>query len=276
MGGDRPGRSVAARRLHRQAAQGGEEDWGLWLPHMPEEWGGMGLGPTALAAMVQAEAAQSASARSSSTARRPTKATCTRSCTGHRRAEGEVPAPLCDGIAVVLRDDRARGRRLRPDADPDPGRTRRRRLGDQRSQVVHLGRPRRAFRDPDRAHRGGPRHPAGREHRVHRRPAVGRLEHRARRPHDAGGATTARSASRTCACRTSTLGPSAAGAPARPVPARAGAPRALHALDRPGRDRARHDGRPRPEAVRARLAALREAGHPVDDRRFGLELYQAS
>ena len=26
-------------------------DAGLWLPHMPKEWGGMGLGPTALAAV---------------------------------------------------------------------------------------------------------------------------------------------------------------------------------------------------------------------------------
>ncbi|HWC68408.1 MAG TPA: acyl-CoA dehydrogenase family protein, partial [Acidimicrobiales bacterium] len=33
------------------------DDWGLWLPHMPEEWGGMGLGPTAMAA-VSAEAAK--------------------------------------------------------------------------------------------------------------------------------------------------------------------------------------------------------------------------
>ena len=32
-------------------------DWGLWLPHMPEEWGGMALGPTAMAA-VSAEAAK--------------------------------------------------------------------------------------------------------------------------------------------------------------------------------------------------------------------------
>ncbi len=31
--------------------------WGLWLPHMPPEWGGMGLGPTAMAA-VSAEAAK--------------------------------------------------------------------------------------------------------------------------------------------------------------------------------------------------------------------------
>ena len=33
------------------------DDWGLWLPHMPQEWGGMGLGPTAMAA-VSAEAAK--------------------------------------------------------------------------------------------------------------------------------------------------------------------------------------------------------------------------
>jgi acyl-CoA dehydrogenase len=34
-----------------------KNDWGLWLPHMPKEWGGMGLGPTAMAA-VSAEAAK--------------------------------------------------------------------------------------------------------------------------------------------------------------------------------------------------------------------------
>lgn len=32
-------------------------EWQLWLPHMPAEWGGMGLGPTAMAA-VSAEAAR--------------------------------------------------------------------------------------------------------------------------------------------------------------------------------------------------------------------------
>ena len=34
-----------------------KEEWGVWLPHMPEEWGGMALGPTAMAA-VSAEAAK--------------------------------------------------------------------------------------------------------------------------------------------------------------------------------------------------------------------------
>ncbi|NNL67886.1 MAG: acyl-CoA dehydrogenase, partial [Myxococcales bacterium] len=37
----------------RKAAQ----EWGLWLPHMPEEYGGMGLGHVAMAA-VSAEAAK--------------------------------------------------------------------------------------------------------------------------------------------------------------------------------------------------------------------------
>jgi acyl-CoA dehydrogenase len=35
----------------RQAAK----EWGLWLPHMPEAWGGMGLGHVAMAS-VSAEA----------------------------------------------------------------------------------------------------------------------------------------------------------------------------------------------------------------------------
>ena len=37
--------------------RGKAKDEGLWLPHMPAEWGGMGLGHVALA-MVQAEAAK--------------------------------------------------------------------------------------------------------------------------------------------------------------------------------------------------------------------------
>jgi acyl-CoA dehydrogenase len=43
---------VEAVILMRKEAQ----DRGLWLPHMPPEWGGMGLGHAQLA-MVQAEAA---------------------------------------------------------------------------------------------------------------------------------------------------------------------------------------------------------------------------
>ncbi len=49
-GGDRVAVLVDLRKQARAA--------GLWLPHMPAEWGGMGLGHVALA-MVQAEAAKS-------------------------------------------------------------------------------------------------------------------------------------------------------------------------------------------------------------------------
>jgi acyl-CoA dehydrogenase len=62
---------VRRRQRELTEAEAGPEDWrrvlgelrdearrrGVWLPHMPPEWGGMGLGPTALAA-VSAEAAR--------------------------------------------------------------------------------------------------------------------------------------------------------------------------------------------------------------------------
>jgi acyl-CoA dehydrogenase len=49
-GGDRRRWVEAIVELRQKA-----KEWELWLPHMPAEWGGMGLGPTAMAA-VSAEA----------------------------------------------------------------------------------------------------------------------------------------------------------------------------------------------------------------------------
>jgi len=49
---DRAAWLTAIIELRKQA-----KEWGLWLPQMPAEWGGMGLGPTAMAA-VSAEAAR--------------------------------------------------------------------------------------------------------------------------------------------------------------------------------------------------------------------------
>ena len=72
----------------------------------------------------------------------------------HRRAEGAVPeaARRGDG-ALVLLDDRARGVRRRPDRAPHDRGARRRRVGDQRAQVVLvLGRGR-GVRDRDGGHR---------------------------------------------------------------------------------------------------------------------------
>ena len=61
-------------------------------------------------------------------------------------------APLLDGeIRSLLLDDRARGRGVGPAHASDPRRARRRRVGDQRPQVVHLGRGGRRGGDRDGA-----------------------------------------------------------------------------------------------------------------------------
>ena len=149
---------VKLRRIAR-------EDWGIWLPHMPQEWGGMGLGPRRHGGG-SAEAAKSGIGPFASTPRRPTRATAHLAALGHRRAEGDVPPPAVRGHGpLLLRHDRARGRRLRPDAHPDPRLPRRRRVGDQRPQVVHLRRPGRQVRHPHRPHRGRSRDPAGGQQR---------------------------------------------------------------------------------------------------------------
>jgi acyl-CoA dehydrogenase len=53
---DQHDRSAAVKTIARLRHKARDE-YGLWLPHMPKEWGGMGLGPTAMAA-VSAEASK--------------------------------------------------------------------------------------------------------------------------------------------------------------------------------------------------------------------------
>ena len=179
--------------------------------------------------------------------------------------------PLCEGTAwscFAMTEPEVAG------SDPTliqtngvPGR---RRVGDQRAQVVHLQRPPRQLRHPHRPHRGRPGPPAGGQHRVHRRPAVRRVDRGAPDRDDARLDRPLRDPHRGPArARVADARRPRPGSPARAVPARPGPAGALHALDRPGRDGARHDGRPLAQPVRPRLAARREAGHPVDDRRLG-------
>ena len=110
----------ALRTLRSQAYEAG-----LWMPHMPTEWGGMGLGHVDLA-MVQAEAARTRLGpwvHELPGTRRGQHAHAV--ALGHRRAEGEVPEAVVRRHGVeLLRHDRTRGRRLGPDADPDRRRTR--------------------------------------------------------------------------------------------------------------------------------------------------------
>ncbi len=92
---------VKLRRIAR-------EDWGIWLPHMPPEWGGMGLGPTAMAA-VSAEAAKVGIGPFVINAQAPDEGNQhTHRALGHARAEGDLPPAAVRGHGpLLLRHDRA-------------------------------------------------------------------------------------------------------------------------------------------------------------------------
>ena len=175
----------------------------------------------------------------------------------HRRAEGALaPAAARRRDPLVLLDDRARHERLGSDPARLARRARRRRVGHQRPQVVHVGLQRRVDRDRDGGHR--PRRAAAqaREHD----PGADRHARLHGRPPRAGDGPR--------------RGAGALGGPLRGLP-RAGRQRArrarrrlrdrpgparpwphppLHARDRLGRARLRADvqARPRARVVRRR------------------------
>jgi acyl-CoA dehydrogenase len=74
-------------------------EWGLWLPHMPEEWGGMGLGHVELA-MVQAEAAKTGFGPFAINAQAPDEGNMhTLLHWGTESQKQKYLKPLCDGVA---------------------------------------------------------------------------------------------------------------------------------------------------------------------------------
>jgi acyl-CoA dehydrogenase len=74
-------------------------EWGLWLPHMPEEWGGMGLGHVELA-MVQAEAAKASFGPFAINAQAPDEGNMhTLLHWGTEAQKQKYLKPLCDGVA---------------------------------------------------------------------------------------------------------------------------------------------------------------------------------
>ena len=104
----------------------------------------------------------------------------------HRGAEEAVAGAAAQpGHVLGVLDDRAPGR-LRPQPVQDPRRARRRRMGDQRREVVHLGGPRRRhpLRDVYKRHvRRAPQDPGRRDparapqpqpHHLPRRPGTAR------------------------------------------------------------------------------------------------------
>ena len=75
------------------------EEWGLWLPHMPKEWGGMALGPTAMAA-VSAEASKVAIGPFVLNAQAPDEGNQhTLEHWGTDEQKGKYLRPLCEGTA---------------------------------------------------------------------------------------------------------------------------------------------------------------------------------
>jgi acyl-CoA dehydrogenase len=75
------------------------KEWGLWLPHMPEEWGGMGLGHVAMAA-VSAEAAKTRFGPFALNAQAPDEGNMhTLAHWGTPEQKEKYLRPLCDGRA---------------------------------------------------------------------------------------------------------------------------------------------------------------------------------
>ena len=246
------------------------QEAGIWLPHMPPEWGGMGLGHVELA-MVQAEAAKSYYGPFVINCMAPDEGNMhTLLHWGTDAQKEKYLRPLCEGTTMscfAMTEPEVAG------SDPTLIRTTAVQDGDEWVINGHkwfISNARRAgFAILIARTEDDPDIPAGGQHRVHRRHPVRRVGPRARDRDDARLHRPLRDRHRGPAgAGREHPGRARQGPQARPVPPRSGPPRALHALDRPGRDGARHDGRPLAEPVRARLAAGREAGHPVDDRRL--------
>ena len=139
---------------------------GLWAPHLPKEYGGMGLDFLALAYMYEILAyAVGASTLFGIAAPNSGNASILVKY-GTEEQKRKWLLPLIDGThGVRLLDDRAGQCRIGPALDRDRGRPRRRPLGDQRAQVVHLQRHRRRLLHRDvpgqRSHRRARRARAG-------------------------------------------------------------------------------------------------------------------
>ncbi|HEX4866063.1 MAG TPA: acyl-CoA dehydrogenase family protein [Acidimicrobiales bacterium] len=79
--------------------RGKAKEAGLWLPHMPEEWGGMGLGHVAMAS-VSAEAARSRMGPFALNAQAPDEGNMhTLLHWGTEQQKQKYLKPLCDGVA---------------------------------------------------------------------------------------------------------------------------------------------------------------------------------
>ena len=235
QGAARRGRSRRSSSCARMA----REDWGMWLPHMPPEWGGMGLGPTAMAA-VSAEAA-----KVRHRAVRHQRPGARRGQPAHARCTGATPEqketylrPLCEGTArscFAMTEPEVAG------SDPTLIKTYAYRDGDEWVINGHKwfisGARGAKFAILIARTEEDPEIPQAANTRLHRRPAQSDgWNDRARHRDDARLATTtARSSSRTCACPppTCSAGAGRATCSASTASARPGSPTACAGSARP-------------------------------------------
>ena len=153
------------------------EEWGLWLPHMPPEWGGMGLGPTAMAA-VSAEASKVRIGPFVINAQAPDEGNQhTLLHWGTDEQKERYLKPLCEGTArscFAMTEPEVAG------SDPTLIKTYAYQDGDEWVINGHKwfisGARGAQVRDARRPHRGRSRDPAGGQLVLHRRPAVGGVE----------------------------------------------------------------------------------------------------
>ena len=90
--------------------RGAAHEWGLWLPHMPKEWGGMGLGHVAMAS-VSAEAGKTRMGPFALNAQAPDEGnmhTLLHWATDQQKQD--YLKPLCDGFKMVDGKPRPSGR----------------------------------------------------------------------------------------------------------------------------------------------------------------------
>lgn len=230
---------------------------GIWLPHMPQEWGGMGLGHVELA-MVQAEAAKSYYGPWVFNCQAPDEGNMhTLLHWGTDQQKEKYLKPLCAGTVrgscFAMTEPEVAG------SDPTLIQTKAYQDGDEWVINGHKwfisGARRAQF--------------AILVCRTEENPDIPQAANSAfiiDLPHEGwndvrevetmhGGTGHSEIVITPAGAQRSDAWWSRAGPPARPVPARPGPTRALHALDRSGRNSTRHDGRPVTQPVLARFAA---------------------
>ena len=178
------------------------KEWGLWLPHMPAEFGGMGLGPTAMAA-VSAESARTSLGSFVLNCQAPDEGNMhTLLHFGTPEQKEQYLRPLCDGVqrsCFAMTEPEVAG------SDPTLIQTHAVKDGDHWVVNGHKWFIRGArggeLRDPDRQDRPRRGPAAGAQHGLHRRPDLPRAGRWCATSRRWRAVTiTARSASRTCVC----------------------------------------------------------------------------